>query len=287
MDFLQRGGDSVAIQSFGGGGPWALVLPALGVDASYYEPFARALVQQGLQCAVMDWRGHGHSTPPVSRASRYGYAELAADVSAAVEHLGPDVTLIGHSLGGQLALMAAATGARRVERIVLIAAGIPTAADYRGLRRVILLPYTQAIGATARAFGVWPGWTFGGRQSAQVMRDWAHIARTGRFPPIGGIDPGPGLAALETRILAVHIEGDAFTPSTTTRRLLRTVPNADVVETDYTRADAGGYVDHIKWVRRSDTLAQRIAAFVTEAPHARHPGEHGDGGDGVGDHDRS
>lgn len=269
MDFLQRGGDTVAIQSFGDGGPWALVLPAMGVDASYYEPFAQALVREGLQCAVMDWRGHGHSTPPVSRASQYGYEDLVGDVAAAVEHLGPDVTLIGHSLGGQLALLAAATVARHAGTLVLVAAGVPTFRDYRGLRRLILLPYTQAIGATARLLGVWPGWWFGGRQSEQVMRDWAHIARTGRFPAFGATDPNAALSTLRARVLAVHIEGDTMTPQTTMRRLLRMAPNAAVTEMRYTRADAGGYVDHIKWVRNSRALAQRIAEYAQEAPDAR------------------
>jgi predicted alpha/beta hydrolase len=269
MDTLGRGTDEVALQRYGDSGPQALVLPAMGVDGDYYTPFARALVEEGLQCAVMDWRGHGHSTPPVSRASRYGYQELAADVGAAVEHLGGDVLLIGHSLGGQVALLAGATGACRADRIVLVAAGVPTFADYRGLRRLVLLPYTQAIGATARLLGVWPGWTFGGRQSGPVMRDWAHIARTGRFPMFGATDPNVALSTLRARVLAVHIEGDTMTPQATMGRLLRMTPNATVTGMHYTAADAGGYVDHIKWVRNSRTLAHRIAEYWREVPDAR------------------
>ena len=44
---MQRGGDRVALHRYGSSGPMVLVLPAMGVDASYYAPFAEALAVEG------------------------------------------------------------------------------------------------------------------------------------------------------------------------------------------------------------------------------------------------
>ncbi len=258
---MQRGGDRVALHRYGSSGPMVLLLPAMGVDASYYAPFAEALAVEGTRCAVMDWRGHGDSTPPVSRASRYGYRELVSDVDVAVQHLGGGVTVVGHSLGGQVGLLAA-SGTGGIAKVVLIASGLPHFSGYRGVTRFALLPYSQAIGAVSRVLGVWPGWTFGGRQSAGVMRDWAYTARHGRLPGMGGAERAQAMASLAIPVLAVHIEGDTMTPKATTQRLLRSVPKASIMHIDYTETTAGGPIDHIKWVRRPRALARQIATFA-------------------------
>lgn len=263
MDHLQRGDDTVALHRYGSHGPQILMLPALGVDAGYYRPFAQELIERGMQVAVLDWRGHGDSTPAVSRASDHGYADLIGDVDAAVDHLGGEVTVIGHSLGGQIGLLAAATGTTGIQRIALVAVGLPYFRDHTGLFRMILLPYSQAIGVVSALLGVWPGWTFGGRQAATLMRDWAATARTARFPLLNGTDPNPAVDRLRLPILAVVVDNDGFTPRPTMARLVGRMPDAPVQWLDYTDELAGGHVNHIKWVRNSGALAARIAQFTT------------------------
>jgi predicted alpha/beta hydrolase len=176
------------------GAPVAVIWPAMGVRARYYRPFAAELRAAGLAVVVADLRGNGASTPTPSRADRYGYAELADDVGAVLAALKPRLDgrnrlLVGHSLGGQAALLHLALhGADEVDAVALIAVGIPYWRSYPGLRGLGLLPYTQGIAATAAVLGVWPGWGFGGRQARGVMRDWAYTARTGRFPRLNGTD---------------------------------------------------------------------------------------------------
>src|SRR5690242_2445196 len=84
--------------------PLVVIWPAMGVPGRYYQPFAERLHDEGLAVVVADLRGTGASTPRPSRRSRYGYADLAGDVGAVLDHLKPDgrkVVLVGHSLGGQ------------------------------------------------------------------------------------------------------------------------------------------------------------------------------------------
>ena len=86
--------------------PVLILMPAMGVNASFYEPFADALVKQGLNVAMADLRGHGASNIRPGRNADFGYRELVLYdwrcVMAQVKMLFPQSLNIicGHSLGG-------------------------------------------------------------------------------------------------------------------------------------------------------------------------------------------
>ncbi|MFG1888001.1 alpha/beta fold hydrolase [Micromonospora sp. NPDC049051] len=252
--------------------PLVLIMPAMGVRARYYRPFAAALRAAGLAVAVADLRGTGESTPAPSRACRYGYPELAADVGAALAALktrrdGRRTLLLGHSLGGQAALLRLAVhGEPDVDGLALVAVGVPWWRSFPGLRGYGVLPYTQTIAATARLLGVWPGWGFGGRQARGVIRDWAYTARTGRFPDLDGVDAEAAVRALRTPVLAVSVDDDQYTPHPTVDHLCAKLSAAPVVRERYTPAQSGTRMDHFTWVRASGPLAARVADFAAGLP---------------------
>ncbi|MGW0503916.1 alpha/beta hydrolase family protein [Micromonospora sp. NPDC003241] len=255
------------------GAPVVLIAPAMGVRARYYRPFAAALRDAGLAVVVADLRGTGESTPRPSRACRYGYPELAADIGAVRDALkerldGRRTLLLGHSLGGQAAVLHLALhGEQEVDGLALVAVGIPYWRDFAGPRRYGVLPYTQGIGVTARLLGVWPGWGFGGRQARGVIRDWAHTARTGRFPDLDGVDTEAAVGRIRTPVLAVSVEGDQYTPHPTVDRLCAKLAAAPVTRERYRVPDAR--LDHFTWVRAAGPLATRVADFAATLPHRR------------------
>ena len=53
-----------------------LWLPALGVAAKHYLPFAEALAGHGVAVFVHEWRGHGSSSLRAGHGSDWGYREL-------------------------------------------------------------------------------------------------------------------------------------------------------------------------------------------------------------------
>lgn len=72
-------------------------------------------------CAV-DLRGHGES----DRSGLYSIGSMAQDVAALLPHLSDQpLDLVGHSLGGLLALRAAATHPSLLRRLVLEDVGMP------------------------------------------------------------------------------------------------------------------------------------------------------------------
>ncbi|GAB3150390.1 hypothetical protein GCM10027290_37910 [Micromonospora sonneratiae] len=256
------------------GAPVVVICPAMGVRARYYRPFAAALRSAGLAVVVADLRGTGVSTPRPSRADRYGYAELASDVGSVLDSLksrtdGRTRLLLGHSLGGQAALLHLALGRKdTVDGLALVASGMPYWRAYSDVRRYGVLPYSQGIAAVSAVLGVWPGWGFGGRQARGVIRDWAYTARTGRFPMLDGVDPEAALRSVRTPVLAVSVDQDQFTPHETLDHLCGKLTDASIQRERYTTAQAGGPLDHFTWVRASGPLAAQVARFATGLPAA-------------------
>ncbi|WP_432905420.1 alpha/beta hydrolase family protein [Micromonospora matsumotoense] len=277
QEFVDVDGARIGIQVYpepGGtpAGPAVVIWPAMGVRARYYRPFATALRDAGLAVIVADLRGTGVSTPPPSRACRYGYRELAADVGAVLDALKPRLDgrptlLLGHSLGGQAALLHLALhGTDRVDGLALLAVGVPYWRSYPGPRGYGVLPYSQGIAAVAGVLGVWPGWGFGGRQARGVIRDWAGTARTGRLPTLDGVDGEAAVGRLTLPVLAVSVDDDQYTPHPVVDHLCAKLTAAPVTRHRYTVAEAGAPLDHFRWVRAGLPLTRRVADFAAGLP---------------------
>ncbi|WP_431934937.1 alpha/beta hydrolase family protein [Micromonospora sp. RP3T] len=282
QEFVDVDGARIGVQVYSEpagppGAPVVVIWPAMGVRARYYRPFAAALRDAGLAVIVADLRGTGESTPAPARTCRYGYAELATDVGAVLDALKPRLdgrvrVLLGHSLGGQVAVLHQALhDAGRVDGLALVAVGLPWWRRYPGRRGWGVLPYTQGIAAVARLLGVWPGWGFGGRQASGVIRDWAHTARTGRFPTLDGVDAEAAVRRIRTPVLAVSVDDDQYTPHETLDHLCDKLTGAPVTRHRYTVTEAGTALDHFTWVRAAAPLAARVAAFAGALP-GRAPG---------------
>ncbi|BCB78921.1 alpha/beta fold hydrolase [Phytohabitans flavus] len=268
QEHLDRGSDRLGLQIYPEpdgveNAPVVVVWPAMGVRGRYYRPLAASLRRAGLAVVVADLRGTGASTPPPSRSSRYGYADLAADIGAVQEALKPRLDgrrrlVLGHSLGGQAALLhlALSSGDSDLDGVVLVAVGLPYWRTYPG-RRHAVLAMTQVIGATGTLLRVWPGWGFGGRQARGVIRDWAYTARTGRFPHLDGLDVEAALHGVRTPVLAISVDHDQYTPHETVDHLCAKLESAPVTRERLTIAGA----DHFTWVRSADGIAARVAQW--------------------------
>ena len=100
-----------------------VLLPGTGLTAASWDGVADRLAHTRSVYAV-DLRGHGASAWP----GRYSVAAMAEDVVGLLDRLaglaGP-VDLVGHSLGGLVALRVCAAAPGRVRRLVLEDVGMP------------------------------------------------------------------------------------------------------------------------------------------------------------------
>lgn len=249
--------------------PVVVIVPGLGVPAGYYELFAAGLAARGFDVAIGELRGNGDSRPKPSSASTFGYHELVSvDFPAIFEVVRdqfPDSTpyLLGHSMGGQLGVMYAARIRGRLGGLILVASGTPYYRGYRGLSGPGMLVGTAAISLTANLAGFWPGDRVSmgfGRQSKVLISDWARLARTGRFVPVGAdIDYEERIARLKLPVLSITMTGDELTPPSSAEHLLDKLPNAEV--TRWRQPEALG---HNGWIRQYTSTIDQIEKWLRD-----------------------
>jgi pimeloyl-ACP methyl ester carboxylesterase len=98
------------------GAPPMVLLHGGGADGSTWDPVLPALAARHRVHAV-DLRGHGAS----DRAERYSFELMRDDVIRFLDALDlRGVTLVGHSMGGVAAYLAARRSPERVARLVLV-----------------------------------------------------------------------------------------------------------------------------------------------------------------------
>lgn len=99
------------------GKPPLVALHGLIGSGACLLPLARVL-EQDFDVILPDARGHGGSSAP---ANGYLYADLAGDVLGLLDRLAlPAPVLVGHSMGGMTAAVAAAASGSRFAALVLI-----------------------------------------------------------------------------------------------------------------------------------------------------------------------
>lgn len=111
-----------ALHHPGPAGQVLLLLPGLTCHAGYFDGVAAALADR-FDVYALDWRGHGGS----DHAPAYGFGDYVADLAAVVRALAPrELVLVGHSLGGYVALRYAATPDVPARPAAIVAADVKT-----------------------------------------------------------------------------------------------------------------------------------------------------------------
>ncbi len=122
-------GVHLAVETRGDGPPLVLLHGFTGSTATW-APIARALSTRFLTVAI-DLLGHGRSDAP-GDPERYGIERSAADLLAVLDRLElPQVSVLGYSMGGRLALFLASAAPERVRALIVESAspGIAGEAD--------------------------------------------------------------------------------------------------------------------------------------------------------------
>lgn len=228
-----------------------LFLPALGTPIEYYEPLLTAWSAHGRRVFGMQMRGQPHWSPQQLRRNDFGYREIISkDLPAAFDATlwSTPPVLVGHSLGGQLALLATAARTISPPAVVTLAAGTSSIRTGSPAQRTRRSAEIALVRAASRALGYWPGdrLGFGGRQPRTLMRDWSREARTGRYELSSDTtNYTTALKAITQPVLVVDITGDQLVPTPAVDHL------ADQLPPHHTRRTlTAGAADHFRWARR-------------------------------------
>ena len=124
-----------------GEGPLLVLLHGIASTADTWSPVVDALAARHTVLAP-DLLGHGASAKPRGDYSLGAYASGVRDLVAA---LGYDrATVVGHSLGGGIAMQFAYQFPERVERLVLISSG-GLGREVHPILRVATLPFSEVV----------------------------------------------------------------------------------------------------------------------------------------------
>jgi pimeloyl-ACP methyl ester carboxylesterase len=116
---VEHNGVRLASLDYGGTGPSVLMLHGLAGHSGEWAE-AAAMLRGDFRIVALDQRGHGRSEREPGDVSRQAFV---ADVAAVVEELGlAPVVLMGQSMGGNTAFLAAAAHPELVKSVVVIEA---------------------------------------------------------------------------------------------------------------------------------------------------------------------
>lgn len=242
-----------------------VIVPAMGVPARHYATLEEALRERGFTPATVPLPGDEAAPPSGEQAGYHGIVTgVLADTVAAARDAGggEPAVLVGHSLGGQLAVMYAATHPDEVAGVALPAAGTVHWRSVPTPWNLAFLATTQLADLLGRTLGHFPGHRlgFGGRQHGNLIRDWARLGRTGRLRPDGARDAyEPRLPDVRVPVVAITVPGDTYAPASSADALLAKLPNAATERVELGVEVFSRPVDHLRWLRDPAPVADVIA----------------------------
>lgn len=248
--------DVVMVPGFGSHLEQAWDLPRLAHFYHRMSSFSRLI--------LLDKRGTGLSDR-VSLDALPGIEQRKDDLKAVMDEVGIEcASLIGHSDGGPLAMLFAATYPGRVENLVLIntyskrvssADHAPALSPefYEGFATQVAEHWGEPIAVDLLAPGA----------DAEFKRWWAASLRGSMSPAAAramvamntAIDVREALPAIHVPTMVIHRTGDAGTPVEGGRFIAEHVEEASLLELPGT--------DHFPWMGDSEPILVAIEEFVT------------------------
>ncbi len=283
---MQQSGFRLCYQDAGpADGPVVVLVHGLVSDSSTWQPAISALAARGLRVIAPDLLGHGASDKPPGTPATYsldGFASSLRDLLVALDV--PRATLVGHSLGGAIAMHFAYHYPAHAERLVLVASGGLGKGVHPVLRAAALPGSSLLLRLTVN------------RATLGLAR-WLRLHRVLRVPPhvvsnlhraFGGLAIPAGRAAflatlrsviapsgqrgsmIEMRYLGDHVptlivwsEHDHVIPVTHARALHEHLPSS--------RLAVFPGASHQPHCRYADRFAATVADFVVTTTPAAQP----------------
>lgn len=268
MDSRAPAGELTLWVEQGGHGPPVLLISGLGYSSWCWAEL-RAALQPDFRVVTFDNRGTGRSDKP---AGPYSMAMLADDAARVLEQCRlPHAHVLGHSMGGYIALHLALRHPRKVRSLVLVGtsrggpdtAPVPEETQANWMRYRGLPPADYARHTMPHSFA--PGWT-----EAHPERFERYLEQRLRHPTpaeawmaqylacADHVTQGVDAGAITVPALVMHGTADRVVPHANGQLLARSLPASEWVSLD----GAG----HLPYLEDPPGFAARVRAFLGKQP---------------------
>jgi pimeloyl-ACP methyl ester carboxylesterase len=151
-----------------GDGPLIVAVPGMGDLRDTWRELVGPLADAGFRVAVLDLRGHGDAD---TTFAEHGDAATASDIIALIDELGGPALVVGNSMAGSAAVIAAAERPDAVAGLVLVSPFLRGAGS-RALRLLYRVLFARPWGAA-----VWAGY-YGSSLNKGAKAPWLgeHVA---------------------------------------------------------------------------------------------------------------
>jgi pimeloyl-ACP methyl ester carboxylesterase len=263
--------DGTIAHEVSGAGPLVVLAHGIGTSRDAYRSVVPLLVAAGYRVAATDLRGCGESS---AQWPSYSRTDIAGDLVALVRHLGGPAVLVGHSISGGAATIAAARAPELVSGVVELApftraqaVGLADLRVPRFRRSALLLARTALLGSVPawrrylelatpepRPAG-WTEWIAGVEAGLREPGRMAALQRMARSSPA---DAGARLGDVRCPVLVVEgsLDPDWADPRAEGEAIVAALPEGlgrlEVVE-------GAGHYPH---VQHPDEVASLVIAFL-------------------------
>ncbi|GAA0451839.1 hydrolase [Paractinoplanes deccanensis] len=258
-----------------GEGPLVVLAHGMGNSRDAYRFVVPRLVAAGYRVAAVDIRGAGESSATWPSYSR---TDIAGDLIAVIRHLGGPAVLVGHSISGGAATIAAARAPELVAGVVEIGPFTRKQAISLGDLRVkryrtgMLRLLAAGILGSAKWWHRYLDVAFPGRKPAdwarQLDRNAAMLAEPGRMKALQKMgrttpaDAGAQLANVHQPALIIEgtLDPDWADPRAEGEAIVAAMPNARLA-----MIEGAGHYPHTQY---PDETVALLLSFLREHAHA-------------------
>jgi pimeloyl-ACP methyl ester carboxylesterase len=252
-------------RTFDAGKPVVLLVHGAGMDHTVWQLPARWLAWHGHSVLAVDLPGHGRSEGPVLTS----VADLVQWLGHAMDAAGiAQAAIVGHSMGGAVALQAAAMLPERVTRIALLGTALAMPVNSALLEAARDMPERAYAMMTAWSHGTAarmgghpvPGLWMTGGSLALLARNVAGVLHTDLAACAAWTSGAEAAAGVRCPALVITAANDIMTPPRNGAELARRIPGSASV----TIADCG----HMLLAEQPDATLDALARFFAAAKHA-------------------
>lgn len=240
----------IYFETHGDGPAVAFISGFMGITEIWQAQIA-ALVPH-YRCVTFDTRGAGRSEKPLPRLA-YGVTRHARDLATVLDYLGiPQVVLVGHSMGGNIALETYKADPTRVAGIVFVGSYVAGSQIVAAGNRPELLRQAVSTLTSRIAFYTSVGLP---QNIAIEATKWPLYALLGNAESFFAFDGAPLLPTVRVPCLILHGERDVVSPCDPCATGLKSgIPQAELVVLPN--------VNHCPMVEDPDTTNLHLQKFM-------------------------